>query len=140
MFDVSQWMGAGNWTAVLAFTVLGFVLGGLWYGPLFGRAWMAAVGKTEAELAGGGMARPMTISFVTAGISALVLALLARGLGAETLGDGALLGLATGAGLIATGMGSDMAFRGDPLALWLIQSGYRVAYCVVMAAVLTVWR
>ncbi|MBA2459694.1 MAG: DUF1761 family protein, partial [Gemmatimonadales bacterium] len=27
--------------AVLVATLLGFVLGGLWYGPLFGRAWMA---------------------------------------------------------------------------------------------------
>lgn len=140
MFDIAQWLAAVNWTAVLAVTVLGFVLGGLWYGPLFGRAWMAAVGKTEADLAQGGMARPMIISFVTAFVSAVVLAVLARGLGAETLGHGAQLGLAAGVGLVATGMGSDMAFRGDPFKLWLIQAGYRVAYCVVMAAVLTVWR
>ena len=33
-------------------TVLAFVLGGLWYGPVFGNAWMAALGKTEELEAG----------------------------------------------------------------------------------------
>ena len=36
-----------NWWAVLVTTVMAFVLGGLWYGPLFGQAWLSAIGKTE---------------------------------------------------------------------------------------------
>ena len=32
--------------ATLVATVLGFALGALWYGPLFGKTWMAAVGLT----------------------------------------------------------------------------------------------
>ena len=36
--------------ATLVATMLGFVLGALWYGPLFGRRWMAAVGMTAEEL------------------------------------------------------------------------------------------
>jgi len=40
-----------QWGAVLLATALAFVLGGLWYGPLFGRAWMAAHNFTEADLA-----------------------------------------------------------------------------------------
>ena len=32
--------------ATLVATVLGFALGALWYGPLFGKRWMAAVGMT----------------------------------------------------------------------------------------------
>ena len=38
-----------NWLAILVATVAAFVLGGLWYGPLFGKAWMAALGKTEED-------------------------------------------------------------------------------------------
>src|SRR2546421_6102100 len=36
--------------AVIASTILSFVIGGIWYaGPVFGKAWMAALGKTEAD-------------------------------------------------------------------------------------------
>ncbi len=34
--------------ATLVATVLGFVLGALWYGPLFGTAWKKALGSTPA--------------------------------------------------------------------------------------------
>jgi hypothetical protein len=36
--------------ATLLATVLSFVLGGLWYGPVFGKTWMRLVGVTEATL------------------------------------------------------------------------------------------
>src|SRR2546430_6790428 len=36
--------------AVIASTIGSFVIGGIWYaGPVFGKAWMAALGKTEAD-------------------------------------------------------------------------------------------
>lgn len=130
--------GGLNYLAILTVTVAGFLLGGLWYGPLFAKTWMAEVGKTEADLQGG--PAPFVISFVTAFVTAVVLAVLVNTLHISTAGDGILLGLYAGLGFIATGMGSDMAFRGDSLKLWMIQSGYRVAYSVIMGAVLAVWR
>jgi hypothetical protein len=33
-----------SWTAVIASTVAAFVLGGLWYGPLFSKPWMREMG------------------------------------------------------------------------------------------------
>ena len=36
--------------ATLLATVLSFVLGGLWYGPVFSKTWMRLVGVTEATL------------------------------------------------------------------------------------------
>src|SRR5438309_10405300 len=36
--------------AVIASTIGSFVIGGIWYaGPVFGNAWMAALGKTDAD-------------------------------------------------------------------------------------------
>ncbi|NJN52279.1 MAG: DUF1761 domain-containing protein [Gammaproteobacteria bacterium] len=32
-----------NWIAIVVSTALAFVLGGLWYGPLFGKAWLSAL-------------------------------------------------------------------------------------------------
>jgi hypothetical protein len=36
--------------ATLVVTLSAFALGALWYGPLFGRIWISAVGRTREEL------------------------------------------------------------------------------------------
>ena len=126
-----------NWWAVLVATVLAFVLGGVWYGPLFGKAWMDALGVTEEEIEPS--PRPFIISFFTALLTAIVLAWLIVVTGMTGLAGGALLGLITGIGFIATAMASDSAFCGWSLKLFLIQSGYRVLYSIIMGAVLGAW-
>ena len=128
-----------NLWAVLTATVVAFVLGGLWYGPLFGRAWLAAVGKTEEDLKGGS-STPFVLSFFTAGATSLLLAMLIGALGVESLADGATLGLFCGLGFIAASMASDYAFCGWGSKLWVIQAGYRVVYSVLMGAILGAWR
>ena len=43
IFDVS-------WIAVFGGAMMGFVVGGIWYGPIMGKRWMVAVGLTEEEV------------------------------------------------------------------------------------------
>ena len=127
-----------NWWAILVSTVLAFVLGGLWYGPLFGQAWMQAIGKTEADIQP--TPAPFVISFFTALLTAVVLAWLISALGVNTWIGGAMLGLVTGVGFIATAMASDTAFCGWGMKLFVIQAGYRVLYSILMGAVLGGWQ
>jgi len=127
-----------NWLAILVATIAGFALGALWYGPLFGDAWLNALGKTADDIQPS--PGPFVISFFTALITAVALALLIKALGIATVGGGIGIGLLVGVGFIATAMASDSAFCGWGLNLWLIQSGYRVLYSVVIGAILAVWR
>ena len=127
-----------NWLAILVATVAGFALGGLWYGPLFGEAWLSALGKMANDIQPS--ATPFVISFFTALITAVVLALFINATNISTLGGGVMIGLLVGIGFIATAMASDSAFGDTGLNLWLIQSGYRVLYSVIMGAILAVWR
>ena len=127
-----------NWWAILVATALAFVLGGIWYGPIFGKAWLAALGKTEDEIEPS--PSPFIISFFTALLTAVVLAWLVVEVGVTGAMDGALLGLVTGIGFIATAMASDSAFCGWPLKLFLIQAGYRVTYAILMGAVIGGWQ
>ena len=127
-----------NWWAILVATVLAFVLGGLWYGPLFGKAWLAAMGKTEEEIEPS--ASPFIISFFTALVTAITLAWLVHALSVQGWAAGALLGLVAGIGFIATAMASDTAFCGWGVRLFIIQAGYRVVYSVVMGALLGGWQ
>lgn len=128
-----------NWLAVLAATAAGFLLGGLWYGPLFGKAWMSAVGKTEEECREEGAAKPMLISLVVQLITATFMAALFAGIGIVGWHNGLHMGLMLFLALVATAMASDYAFCGWGLKLWLIQSGYRLAYGGIMGAIIGGW-
>ena len=39
-----------NWIAVIAAAVTGFIVGGIWYGPIMGKQWLGAVGLTEEQI------------------------------------------------------------------------------------------
>ena len=126
-----------NWWAILVATVAAFALGGLWYGPLFGKAWLRALGKTEADITPS--PRPFVISAVTSLVTCVVVAALMALIGLTGLVAGLLFGLATGIGFIATAMASDAAFCGWGWRLWAIQAGYRVAYSVLMGGIIGLW-
>ena len=81
-------IGIVNWWAIFTATALAFVLGGLWYGPLFGAAWLDAIGKTEADLEPS--ATPFVVSFFAALLTAVVLALLLVPLQVDGWLDGAV--------------------------------------------------
>ncbi len=40
-----------NLLAVLTAAVSAFIVGGIWYGPLFGKAWMREFNITDADMA-----------------------------------------------------------------------------------------
>ena len=46
--DISQL----NWLAILVATVAAFALGGVWYGPVFGKAWQRLVGISDEDITG----------------------------------------------------------------------------------------
>lgn len=65
-----------NILAVLAAGASSMILGALWYSPvLFGKAWSAASGVTEAQAKSANMAKTMGGAFVLALIGAAVFAM-----------------------------------------------------------------
>lgn len=126
-----------NWWAILVATAAAFVLGYVWYGPVFGKAWVAALGKTEDEIQPS--PTPFVVSFVAALATCVVVAALMSGLGMTGAADGAVLGLLTGIGFIAASTASDTAFCGWSWKLWAIQAGYRIVYSAIMGAIIGGW-
>lgn len=111
-----------NWLGVIAASVSAFVLGGIWYGPLFGKKWMALVGLTEEEAAKGNMALIFGGSFVLSFIAAFVFAMF---LGPEPgVQFATSAGFAAGLFWVAATFGINYLFARKPLALWLIDGGY----------------
>lgn len=126
-----------NWLSILAASLSAFVIGGIWYGPLFGKAWMAASGKTENELQQRNMVQVFTVSLLLILIAAINLEMF---IGSEgTLNYGMFAGLLAGIGWVATFMGVIYLFEKRSLKLWLINAGYSVIALTLMGSILGAW-
>lgn len=126
-----------NWFAVLLAAVVSFVIGGLWYGPLFGKQWLRASGVDEAALGTGGMGRIFALSFLMQLLAAAVLALF---IGAEsTLTFGLFAGVAAGVFWVATAFGVVYLFERRPFAHWAVNASYHIVVYAVMGAILGAW-
>lgn len=129
-----------NWLAVVAAAVSTFVLGGLWYSPpLFGRAWMAANGFTEAELGKGNMAKIFGLSFVFSLLMAANLAMFLADPKTNTAW-GATAGFLAGFGWVFLGIAIIALFERRSWKYILINGGYMTVAFVLMGLILGAWR
>ena len=126
-----------NWLAVLAAAVSAFLLGGIWYGPLFKNVWCREAG-VDPNGKPGHPARVFGSAFVLALIAAIAFAWL---LGPAphlhlALHHGVLVGFA----FVATSFGINYAFAQRSLKLWLIDGGYHVLQFTVYGLILGLWH
>lgn len=109
--------------ATLVATVAGFVLGALWYGPLFGKAWMAARGISQDELqrnVNPGVAYGVT--FVLGLVASFVFGMFLGPHPSLALGLGA--GASAGICWVATALATNYLFEGRPASLMFINGGF----------------
>lgn len=133
-------LGSINWLAVVVSAILAFVLGGVWYGPVFGKAWQHHEGLSDEELQNGPMPLIFGGAFVLNLVMATTLALLLQLHPAPALVSGFTAGGLLGLTLIATSYGISYLFGRKPLALWFIDAGYMVVFMALMGAILGGWR
>ncbi len=133
-------LAAINWLAVAVSTISAFVLGGIWYGPVFGKAWQRLEGLSDEEVQGGNMPMIFGGAFLLTLVMATTLALLMQLHPAPALLSGLTMGGLLGLTLIATSLGIGYLFSRNPFALWLIDAGYMVALMAMMGAILGAWR
>jgi hypothetical protein len=126
-----------NWLAVVAAAVSAFVLGGIWYGPLFRQAWCR-----EAGIDLHGNKRHPAAVFGTAFVAALVAAAaFAWWIGpAPELEYAVRRGVLAGFGIAAMSFGINYAFAGRSLKLWLIDGGYHTLQFAVYGMILGAWH
>jgi len=126
VMDMSQAASHINWLAVLVAPLVGFLLGGLWYGPLFGKAWARACGITEAQMGAGNKGKifggTYALNLVASGSLAMFIG------PAATWQFGLMAGTLTGSTFISTALGVTYLFEGRPLRLWAINAGLSDAY------------
>ena len=129
-----------NWLAVLVSAVSAFVLGGIWYGPVFGKTWQRLEGISDEAIQGGNMALIFGGAFLLTLVMATGLALLLQLHPSLDLASGLAAGGLLGVTLIAASYGITYLFGRKPFVLWLIDAGYMVVFMALMGAILGAWR
>jgi len=125
-----------NWLAVVAAAVSAFLLGGIWYGPLFKNAWCREAGMDPNNP--GHPARTFTVAFVAALIAAIGFAWF---LGpAPSLNKAVHAGLMVGVFYVATSFGINYAFAQRSFKLWAIDGGYHTLQFVLYGVILGLWH
>lgn len=130
-----------NWLAVVVAAVSAFVLGGLWYGPIFGTAWQQQLGLSDEQIASGNTALIFGGSFVLSLVISIGLAgLISAVIPAPALVSGLLLGLEISIVFVAASFGINYLFARHSLALFGIDAGYMILMFTTMGAILGAWR
>lgn len=129
-----------NYLAVIVCALASMIIGSLWYGPLFGKAWMKEVGKTKEELTAD--FNPMKTygqALIGSFFTILILAYLISLTGALEIIDGIRIALATWFGFtLATGYVTAL-FEGSSKKLLLINAFYNLAVLLVSAIIIILW-
>jgi len=128
-------MPAVNSIAVLLAALSGFLLGGLWYGPLFGKAWMAENGYTIESLAKDfNPVKAYGATFVFAFIASWTFAM---ALGPEVYWKrGALYGFVAGLCWVGMAMATSYIFERRSFRHWAINAGYHTAQFTLIGAII----
>lgn len=137
-----------NYWAVLASAVVMIVLGSLWYGPLFGKQWMAMMGIKMPEKMTPEMQKGMIRSYALMAVGALVMSyILANAISLfvtayptkELLTTGLLFGFWGWLGFIAPVTLGPVLWENKPWKLWVLNAGYYLVGMLIIGAILSLW-
>jgi len=135
--DVASSLSTINWLSVIVAAVSAFLVGGIWYGPVFGRAWMAAFNFTEEDLKKRNVGKTFGLSLLLSFVAALVLDMF---IGAEAgLVFGMMAGFFAGFGWVATFIGIIYLFEMQSMKAFAINAGYCIVSLTAMGAILGAW-
>lgn len=127
-----------NWLAVLVAALSAFLLGGLWYGPLFRRVWCRENGIDPNVPPSAHPAKIFGTAFLAALVAASAFAIILRA--NPPLFIAVHAGFLTGLAYVGMSLGINYAFAGRSLKLWLIDAGYHTLQFTLYGLILGLWH
>ena len=125
--------------AVIVAAIAAFGVGAVWYAALFSKQWLAATGKTEADIRASDSIVSYAVSILSNLIMAIMLSALMHNLGVVTIGGGLLTGFLVWLGFVMTTMSVNNAFgRQNPILLF-IDGGHWLAVLLVIGLVIGIF-
>ncbi len=131
-----------NYLAILVAGISNMVLGFLWYGPIFGNAWMALRGISAEDT----NPNPLiyVVSFLLSLLMALVLSVFIHHVDASIQAMSLILGLLVAfliwVGFVGPATFQNNMYSGISKQLFAIDYGYVLVALLIQGAIIGVWR
>ena len=130
--------GQVNFLAILVATLVGFGIGPLWYGPLFGKKWMELSGITMED-AEGGNATPHIFTFIGFFFLAYAIARIMSFGDMSGLWWGVITAVFVWFLIMAPLMLSQTLYQMKPVKLWAIDSAFRGVTTLIIGIIIGIW-
>ncbi len=131
-------MGNVNFLAVFLGALAFFVVGALWYGPVFGKAWKALIGHDGIRLPYPASSTPVPVIMGLAFLFELLIALmLGHNIARTNPAPHVIMMMAVGFGatIMAPALGINYLFQQRPGKLFAIDAGYFIVGMAAMGGV-----
>jgi len=125
---------------ILASFIFAMLLGSVWFGPLFGKAWMAEVGYTKEDIDKKDCKPVMFLMLLLSIISLFALAAILSFTAAKTVPDALIVAVVIGLGICATGAATNAVYENRSLKYIAITQGYNILNLSVAAIIITLWK
>lgn len=128
------------WHAIVA-AIAAFVIGALWYGPLFGKTWMKLAGVTmkKTKSAKKMAMRSMGIGFLLTIVTSITLANVLGFAQASTMKDAAQVAFWLWLGFAVPIEAGIVLWEGKPFALFVLNALHYLVSFLVMATIIVAW-
>ena len=127
-------MANANLLAILVAAACGFLVGGIWYGPLFGKAWQREIGLSDDDLKSASMLKIYGTTFLFSLLSAVFLGHLLSHFDTDFYRT-MMISVGIALGFIAPAIGTNYLFGRKSGKLFAIDAGYWVAFYAAMGLV-----
>ena len=135
---VFDFFGDLNWLAIVVATVAWFAFSAIWYSvPPLSSAWMREAKVTPGE--GPPLVTLLIPTFIGYFVTTIVIALLARAIGATELMDGLKLGIVLGVGFGVISALVVQIYEQKGGSYWLINGINAIIAYSIVAVIVTVW-
>lgn len=127
-------MANANLLAILVAAAAGFLVGGLWYGPLFGKAWQRESGLSDDDVKSGSMAKIFGITFLLSTLSAVFLGHLLSHFDTD-FHRTMMISTGIAIGFVGPAIGTNYLFGRKSGKLFAIDAGYWIVFYAAMGLV-----
>lgn len=127
-------MANANLLAILIAAISGFLVGGLWYGPLFGKIWQRETGLSDEDVKSSNMAKIFGVTFLFSLLSAVFLGHLLAHFDTDFYRT-MMISTGIALGFVAPAIGTNYLFGRKSGKLFAIDAGYWTVFYAAMGLV-----
>ena len=132
-----------NYPAVIVAAIIHFMIGGLWYGLIFGNLFLRIIAWTPAEIEqikANSSPVQYLVALATSFVLCYILAHFVQYTKAKGVADGMQTGFWLWLGFVATTQLPTVIFEQRKLGLYLLNVGYQLTACLICGALLAAWK